>query len=442
MRSPANRVLSRSEAARRTCEESEFGALFVDCTGAGWTAGSFRLSDPCEIVEISYRGLDVDDKDEEEISPFDALEQAVESRPELVWGGFISYDAGRSVERIPALALADRQIPSISFVGYDCVEPVDPISSATYPSANAPALDEIAEGWVESLGKSAYERAVAGALERIYSGDFYQVNLARRVSARVIDVDLTLPAKSFGYLCDMVRPPRGCLLKSGEIYALSASPELFLSVDGRKVVTKPIKGTRPRISGIGDERKRKELASSAKDRAENVMIVDLLRNDLGKIAEFGSVRVPALCEVESFETVHHLVSTITCTLREDASLSDLLVATFPGGSITGAPKVAAMQFIEEVETVRRGVYTGAIGYIDPSGRLGSELGISASAPRIEFSIAIRTLVLADGWWDLWVGGGIVADSDPQLEWQETVDKSRGLAGALAGVEVATAPLRP
>lgn len=445
MHSATERSLRLVEASRRACEDGETAALFVDCTGGGWSSGSFLLTEPEEIVEV-FESPSL----HQEGSPFEELGRAVEARPDLVWAGFIAYDAGRCIEMIPNMAVRDRDIPLLGFAGYGRVEPIgvalsgEPASStAGAPGEAMPyASGDLPASWSQSLERSEFERAVEAALEHIRSGDFYQVNLARRITAPAAGEAPAVAAESFEYLCRVVLPPRGCLLRWGDTFVVSASPELFLSVGGREVVTRPIKGTRPRVLDDRIDYGPAELASSAKERAENVMIVDLLRNDLGKVAEFGSVRVLKLFEVESFATVHHLVSTVTCTLREDASLADLLGATFPGGSVTGAPKVAAMRFIEAVEVVRRGVYTGAIGYIDPSGRLPGGQCARGPLPRMELNVAIRTLVLYEGCWDLWVGGGIVADSDPAAEWQETVDKSRGLAGVLWGIEAPTGPRRP
>ncbi len=423
------------EDATRAVSSGSGAALFCDCWGGGWAAGSFLLEEPAErFVFDSTR-----DALEPGSSPFQALERAVRSAPELVWAGYISYDAGRLVERIPAKSVRDRDLPEVFFCGYQRVERVERPATAGAPEPPV-VPDELVEGWEESLGRQEYEAAVARALDHIRAGDFYQVNLARRVSAPAGSLGMSrtgqaeLVARSFEYLCRTVSPPRGALLQCDDAFVLSASPELFLSVAGNEVTTRPIKGTRTRGRGVGSDAQALALAASAKDRAENVMIVDLLRNDLGKVAVYGSVEATALCTVESFATVHHLVSTVKCKLRPEASLADLLEAVFPGGSVTGAPKVAAMEFIEAVERVRRSVYTGAIGYMDPTGKLSKELGSSQGAvePWAEFSIAIRTLTLTSGVWDLWVGGGIVADSDPAAEWEETVDKSRGLAGVLLG----------
>ncbi|HEY8061307.1 MAG TPA: anthranilate synthase component I family protein, partial [Gemmatimonadales bacterium] len=201
---------------------------------------------------------------------------------------------------------------------------------------------------------------------------------------------------------------------------ISASPERFLRLDPvtRHVETRPIKGTRPRRDDPEDDaRLARELQASEKDQAENVMIVDLLRNDLARVCERGTVRVPVLNAVESHPTVHHLVSTVTGTLRASCDAFDLLAATFPGGSITGAPKLRAMSIIRDLEPVARGVYSGCIGWIGFDGGMDT-------------SIAIRTVVLAEGMATFHAGGGITAQSDPADEYRETLDKARALAAAV------------
>jgi para-aminobenzoate synthetase component 1 len=198
----------------------------------------------------------------------------------------------------------------------------------------------------------------------------------------------------------------------------SASPERFLRVEDGDVETRPIKGTRPRGATPAEDRARaQELLASAKDRAENVMIVDLMRNDLGRVCQYGTVRVPAVCRLESYRYVHHLVSEVRGRLRPELGPVDLLRAAFPGGSVTGAPKVRAMEIIAELEPTARGPYCGALGYIGFDGAMDTNL-------------LIRTFTVARGWIQFPVGGGIVADSDPRREYEETLHKAEGLVRAL------------
>jgi para-aminobenzoate synthetase component 1 len=265
-----------------------------------------------------------------------------------------------------------------------------------------------------------YARSVERVKAYIRAGDVYQVNLSRRLETRA-------PAQAdlrplYATLAARAGAPYSAYLETPERAVLSASPECFLRVAGRRVETCPIKGTRPRgETPEADAIQRKELEGSAKDRAEHVMIVDLERNDLGRVCETGSVRVTHLCEPRAFSDVHHLVSNVEGRLLDPADWPGLLAATFPGGSISGAPKLRAMQIIAELEPVPRGVYTGAIGLIDSTGD-------------VDLSIAIRTAVASAGRLHLHLGGGIVADSEADAELRETRDKGRGFARSWGFVE--------
>jgi len=255
---------------------------------------------------------------------------------------------------------------------------------------------------------------VKRAVEYIAAGDVFQVNLARRLTAPLP----ASPERLFVRLCES-NPAwyAACLMWDGKA-VLSSSPELFLRVEGRRVVTRPIKGTRPRVGNRHvDEQAVRELLGSEKDRAELTMIVDLERNDLGRVCQFGSVRVVEPYGLEAHPTVYHLVGTIEGLLRDEYDNVDLLRACFPGGSITGAPKVRAMEIIDELEPVVRSVYCGCIGYISIDGQM-------------TMNIAIRTLVVDGQKVHTYTGGGIVADSQPEAEFAETVAKARGMAAAL------------
>jgi para-aminobenzoate synthetase component 1 len=259
-------------------------------------------------------------------------------------------------------------------------------------------------------------RAVERVREYIFAGDIFQANLSQRFES-----PLREPAWSlYRRLRDRNPAPFGAFLDFPGVAILSASPERFLRVDSAgRVETRPIKGTRPR--GIGPEHDAalaQALAESAKDLAENLMIVDLMRNDLSRVCAPGSVRVDELFALEQYATVHHLVSTVVGQLAAGADALDLLRAAFPGGSITGAPKLRAMEITAELEPSRRGVYCGSIGYWSVGGELDT-------------SIAIRTAVVRNGRVYFNAGGGVVADSNPADEYQETLDKARGLIDALA-----------
>jgi len=253
-------------------------------------------------------------------------------------------------------------------------------------------------------------------LDEIAAGNVYQANLTHRLEGRFRGD----PGELYRCLRRESPAPFGAFLEWPEVAVLSSSPERFLRVepDGR-VESRPIKGTRPRGTTAGaDERLRAELEASEKDRAENLMIVDLVRNDLGRVCRTGSVQVPGLREIEAYAQVFQMVSTVTGRLAPGRDALDAVAAAFPPGSMTGAPKLAAMRLLERLEPVRRGVYAGALGYLDARG--GADL-----------SVVIRTLLVARGRATLHVGGGVVADSDPASEWRESWDKARGPLAALA-----------
>jgi para-aminobenzoate synthetase component 1 len=284
--------------------------------------------------------------------------------------------------------------------------------------------------------RAEYCRAVRRAKDYIAAGDVYQVNLSQRfqceVDAAPDDVDRALA---------LANPaPYSAFLDIGEAQILSTSPECFLQLRGREVVTRPIKGTLPRA------RDPAELLRSAKDNAELLMITDLERNDLGRVCEFGSVQVPELVRVESYATVHHLVATVTGRLRPEVSHVECVRACFPGGSITGAPKIRAMQIIDELEPHARGVYCGAIGFFAPGGISQFNIAIrtvvyqsggSGLQPRPSAPVAdeIRSHEPARGRLTFHAGGGIVADSEPEAEYDETLAKAQGIINAIASLRV-------
>lgn len=344
--------------------------------------------------------------------------------------GYFGYDLARRLERLPALA-KEESLPEMAVGLYDWAVVVDhqerraqlvgacrlPATRDRWPallerlSRPAPAASaqplRLSAPLASNFSRPAYGEAIARIRRYLEAGDCYQVNLAQRYAA---------PAEGDAWTTylELRRSnpaPHGAFLDLPFARILSSSPERFLEVREGQVETRPIKGTRPRAAEPEkDRRLAEELAASPKDRAENLMIVDLLRNDLGKVCETGSVKTPRLFEVESFASVHHLVSTVTGRLAPGRHALDLLRACFPGGSITGAPKRRAMEIIEELEPHRRGLYCGAIGYIGFDGAMDT-------------NIAIRTLVHAGGELRFWAGGGIVHDSDAESEYQETLDKA-------------------
>jgi para-aminobenzoate synthetase component I len=283
--------------------------------------------------------------------------------------------------------------------------------SALAPQFPAPGL----EGLTSNFSRDAYIRAVERTIEWIFAGDIFQANLSQRLlyPARIDPIALARRLRR----CNPA--PFGGVFLFADWAVVSASPERFVSVRDGEVETRPIKGTRRRPAvPEADLYTRDELRESQKDQAENVMIVDLLRNDLSRVCAPNSIRVPQLCAVETYETVQHLVSEVRGRLEHDRTVWDLWRAAFPGGSITGAPKVRAMEIIAELEPTVRGPYCGSLFYIGYDGSCDS-------------SILIRTFVCRHGWIACGVGGGIVADSDPVAEYEETLDKAAGMLRALA-----------
>lgn len=368
------------------------------------------------------------------------LGQHLEAIPEIPFSGgavgYWSYDLGRRYHRVFDAKSVSNEPPEMAIGIYDWAIVVDHqqacarlVSRLLFPeteqklaniSARVAGIAEqspshkttfsVTSPIHRDLSRDEYRSAFDKVKAYLSEGDCYQVNLAQRFSAQ---------AKGDGF--DAYRAmrisnpaPFSAYLEYPELKILCASPERFLRVQQGQVVTKPIKGTRPRSADADEDlRLRDELRNHPKDRAENLMIVDLLRNDLSRSCEVGSVKAPKLFEVESFANVHHLVSTVEGRLSKGHDALDVLRDCFPGGSITGAPKLRAMQVIEELESQRRGVYCGAIGYVGFDGNMDT-------------NIAIRTMTLKDGELSCWAGGGIVADSECDAEYQETLDKASAM----------------
>jgi len=294
----------------------------------------------------------------------------------------------------------------------DAVAPgAPPARRSAAPSYPVPGIPGVRSNFT----REGYLDAVARVIEYVYAGDIFQANLSQRLEAPLAGTPLDL----YRRLRHRNPAPFSAYLDFGNVVVASSSPERFLRVEpGGRVETRPIKGTRPRgLSPEHDAALARALVESDKDRAENVMIVDLLRNDLSRVCRAGTVRVPELFAIEHYATVHHLVSTVVGELAPERDAVDLLRAAFPGGSITGAPKVRAMQIIAELEPTQRAAYCGSIGYLSLSGALDT-------------SIVIRTCLVLGRDVYFQVGGGIVADSDPEQEYRETLDKAGGLIAAL------------
>ncbi len=348
-------------------------------------------------------------------NPLEALrwleaDAQIELRAGERWIGYLSYDLGRSFESLPVRAANDLGLPLMAFV-HCAASPEEKSESRVLPEK----LIETAHGDMRStFTRPAYLQAVGRAIEYIAAGDVFQVNLSQRFS-------LPQPASArqiYQRLLSQSPAAYGALLDFGTFALVSNSPELFLRIErdpengGRRLLTRPIKGTRPRQPGMDIE-----LLRSTKDQAELNMIVDLERNDLGRVCRVGSINVTQPRTIEAHPTVFHGVATIEGILRDNCGFAETISALFPGGSITGAPKIRAMEIIEELEPVRRGPYCGAIGYLAADGST-------------QFNIAIRTMIVKDGQIHVPVGGGIVADSDPDAEYEETLVKARAMFAAL------------
>lgn len=393
--------------------------------------------------------------------PFAALERAlgcivagppIPGLPPFQGGavGFIGYEAAGRLERLPSPKASGLDFPEALFGIYDTIAAfdirkrkawivaVDSVPGRESPDARTrkmaaiisaapplPALDWSARGdWRAETTRPAFEAMIARVVEYIRAGDIFQANMSQRFIAAMPPG--LVPCMLYRRLRHLSPAPFAAYLNCGSAGTiLSASPELFLDLDADgRIETRPIKGTRRRGgTPAEDEALAKELLASEKDRAENLMIVDLLRNDLSRVSRIGSVRTPALFALETYANVHHLVSVVEGRLLPGLGPVDLLRATFPGGSITGAPKIRAMEIIAELEPSRRGPYCGTIAAIGFDGRMTS-------------NIVIRTLVLGGSTVVAQAGGGIVADSDPAAEYDETIVKAGALLRSLdaEGVE--------
>ena len=368
--------------------------------------------------------------------------------------GYWAYDFGRRLERLPSIARDDLGLPDVLLAFYDVVGAYDhltrqgwlissglPLDDPLRASRAQQRMDHFLSTLVSGRRQEVklprrdqllplpstftadrYRRAVEEVKGRIRAGDVFQANLSQRWSCEVSGADPGGLALAIAAASAMLSPaPHGAFFGASDHAVASASPERFLELRGREVVTRPIKGTRPRSGDPSEDRALGEqLLASAKDRAENVMIVDVLRNDLGRVCETGTVETLGLCELEAFPQVHHLVSTVRGTLRQGLDAFDLLHACFPGGSITGAPKIRAMEILEGIEPVRRHLYTGSLGYLDWRGDA-------------DWNIAIRTAIVTPSAVHFAAGGGITADSDPDEEYRETLHKAAGMVRALERV---------
>lgn len=340
--------------------------------------------------------------------------------------GYFAYDLGRYLETIPSHAKHDLHLPDMAVGLYhwalifdqqtqqlwcfdyhgDAKQQWHKIQHRMQTHRSAIKPFTLTSAWLANMTKPEYQQKFERVQDELAQGNCYQINLAQRFHANYQGDEW----QAYKLLREKNAAPFSAFIRLEQHAVLSISPERFISLNDRHIETKPIKGTRPRgFCTTTDKIYADELQNSAKDRAENVMIVDLLRNDIGKVSAPGSVQVPSLFAIESFPAVHHLVSTVTGILAAPYQACDLLRGAFPGGSITGAPKISAMHIIEQLEPHRRSVYCGSIGYISQHGTMDT-------------NIAIRTLVCVQNTIYCWAGGGLVADSHVDSEYQETLDK--------------------
>jgi para-aminobenzoate synthetase component I len=422
---------------------------------------SFLGSDPFLVLRSRGDKLTLIEAGKEEVSqgnPFDVLGELLkiytidgsQAKVPFTGGavGYFSYDLCHFIERLPGKAVDDLQLPECYLAFYDALVAFDHLENKTYlVSTGFPELDEqkrlrraadrlqeirslimtappplktesVSAGKASALKanftREKYLEAVAKARDFICAGDIFQVNLSQRFETEIH----TPPYQLYQKLRTINPAPFANYFNFDGVGIVGASPERFLKVRGDIVETRPIKGTRPRgKTPEADKALSESLLKSVKDRAENIMIVDLQRNDIGRVCRYGTVKVTELAILEAYPTVFHLTSTVVGRLLEGKSLIDLLKAAFPGGSITGAPKVRAMEIIDELEPTRRSVYTGSLGYLSFSGDM-------------DLNIVIRTIIIKDGKAYFQVGGAIVYDSEPESEYIETLDKGRALMDAL------------
>ncbi|CUU50061.1 aminodeoxychorismate synthase component I [Clostridium beijerinckii] len=393
------------------------------------------------------RKVTIDNEEYNDVDPFEKLDEIIESYKisinsniPFVSGaiGYFSYDIGRVLEDLPDESKEDFSIPDSIFIFFDNLIIFDLQNKKTYITSvgqleesknSILSIEKCLKNYIEGLpvnlektnneffsnfDKEEYKKAIASLKEYIRSGDVYIANMTRRIWCN----NNEKPYEIYRKLRNTNKAPFSAYMNFEDFQIISSSPERFLSIIDGKVQTRPIKGTRPRGKDYEeDERNRNELMASEKDKSELLMIVDLERNDLSKVCKPKSVKVTELFKLEEYETVFHLVATIEGRLRENVSSVKCIRECFPGGSITGAPKIRAMEIIEELEKLKRNIYTGSIGYFDLRGNS-------------DFNIVIRTIIKKGNKAYLGVGGGITWESIEEEEWLETIDKAKALMEVL------------
>ncbi len=413
---------------------------------------SYWMAEPVEIFQITAVSGNVIGEIAAELGKYQSDSSCLPELPQRMfkggWAGFFSYDIGKCIERIPAFGKDDLQMPLVRLSFYDrliayeyksqqfwliVLEIESDGESVESKFARLEHIARLCTGSTAKLnfspsctadikyGSNMTQRHYFDAFEKIrrhiYDGDVYQINFSQRLQCSFV----AEPVLLYHWQNRHNPAPYSAYIDTGEYQIVSTSPELFIDSDGSRIFTKPIKGTRPRTGDDKlDYRSILALQSSEKEQAELNMIVDLERNDLSRISVPGSVKVVQPRTIEAFAGVFHAFAVVAGELRSDVQFSDILAAMFPGGSITGAPKIRAMQIIEQLEPTWRGLYTGSIGYIGIDGRMC-------------LNIAIRTVIIRHGRAFVQVGGGIVADSSAQAEWDETMVKARRLLEGINAV---------
>ena len=412
---------------------------------------SYWAAEPKEIFEFHSGQKNPFDKLQNVLNRYNLNRDYIDALPDGIfcggWVGFFSYELCRYIEKLPVTTTDDLRMPLIrlcfydSVIAYDHVKKIFLLFALEMPEDNKEPeqkLNELERTIKKSrhidlslpsysefdkmnfseircnINKECYLRAFEKIKKYIYDGDVYQINFSRRFDCEFNAKGIDL----FNWQNIYNPSPYSAYIDSGKFKIVSASPEMFITIKGRKISTKPIKGTRPRINNP-DKDYELELLHNEKEQAELNMIIDLERNDIAKICVPGTRKVTQPRTIEAYPTVFHAVATIAGQLREDITFSKILKAMFPGGSITGAPKIRSMEIIDETEPTARGVYTGSIGFIGISGN-------------ISLNIAIRTIIIKNKKAYFQTGGGIVADSNAEAEWQETIVKAKAL---LAGIRV-------
>lgn len=388
-----------------------------------WSRKTYLAAQPKSLIQARGKEVSIINdglKNKFEGNPWEELKRFRNKNNEWLFG-YLGYDLKNHIEKLESRNSDLIDAPDLFFMVPELLVELDhekkehSVLKGSIPSGNNWPSRKARQRFmlsdiVPTISKEVYIQKIKKAQQHIFEGDFYEINLSHQLTA-----DFTGdPWRLYTCMKDIGPVPFGAFMEMNDMSLCSQSPERFLRKEGNSVFSQPIKGTTQRGKNIGDDESlKKKLLASRKEQAENLMIVDLVRNDLSKIARHGTVDVPKLFDIESFGTVHQMVSTVKAVAEEQDPI-EIIKACFPMGSMTGAPKIEAMKTIEELEDYRRGIYSGAIGYIKPNGDF-------------DFNVVIRTAIVKDGKLYYATGGAITSDSDPKKEWEETLIKARAIA---------------